>query len=97
MKGVTLADDVDLEEIQAGCEGYSGADITNVCRDASMMAMRKRISGLSVEEIKALSKEDMDLPVTREDLLEAVSRVSSSVNAEQVNKQEQWMSEFGAS
>jgi katanin p60 ATPase-containing subunit A1 len=97
LKSVRLSDDVDLDEIQQKCAGYSGADLTNVCRDASMMAMRRRIAGLSIEEIKNLPSEEMDLPVTREDLLLAATNVASSVNAEQVQLQENWMSEFGAS
>ena len=40
LKGVNLADDVKLEEIGNNMEGYSGADITNVCRDAAMMVRR---------------------------------------------------------
>ena len=97
LKTVSLADNVDLDEIQQLCEGYSGADLTNVCRDASMMAMRKRIAGLSIEEIKGLTAEEMDRPVSREDLITAAKHVASSVNVDQVQEQEKWMAEFGAS
>ena len=32
LRGVNMAEDVVLEEIAKNMEGYSGADITNVCR-----------------------------------------------------------------
>ena len=40
--------------------GYSGADITNVCRDASMMSMRRKIAGLKPSEIRNLDKDELD-------------------------------------
>lgn len=97
LKTVMIADDVDLDEIQQMCDGYSGADLTNVCRDASMMKMRRRIAGLTLEEIRDLSSDEMNEPVSRADFLEAVSKVGSSVNADQITRHEQWLKEFGAS
>ena len=36
LKEVKLAGDVNTEEIGTLCEGYSGADITNVCRSVKL-------------------------------------------------------------
>ncbi len=47
----------------------SGADITNVCRDASMMSMRRKIAGLKPSEIRNLGREELDLPVTKQVIL----------------------------
>lgn len=97
LKSVKLAEDIKIEE--EVCElskGYSGADITNVCRDASFMSMRKRIKGLTPEEIRSLPPEEMDRPVTREDLLEALQNTCSSIDAEQIAQHEAWNKEFGA-
>ncbi|XP_029197851.2 katanin p60 ATPase-containing subunit A-like 1 isoform X1 [Acropora muricata] len=96
LRGVNIADDVALEEIAKQMEGYSGADITNVCRDASMMAMRRRIRGLTPEQIKNLPKEELDLPVNMEDFGLALNKVAKSVSDADIKKYEEWMKEFGA-
>jgi len=96
LKTVTLADDVDIEVAATKMDGYSGADITNVCRDASMMAMRRAIKGKKPDEIRAMSKADMDQPTTMEDILEALSRVQRSVGTEDLEKYKAWMEEYGA-
>uniref|UniRef100_A0A672ME32 Katanin p60 ATPase-containing subunit A1 n=1 Tax=Sinocyclocheilus grahami TaxID=75366 RepID=A0A672ME32_SINGR len=96
LREVEVASDVDLTLIAEKIEGYSGADITNVCRDASMMAMRRRIQGLSPEEIRALSKDELQMPVTMEDFELALKKISKSVSAADLEKYETWMSEFGS-
>ena len=91
--------DVDLEALSSkmGDGGFSGADITNLCRDAAMMPMRRRIKGLNREEIKNLPKDaTADLPVSQDDLLQALGRIHSSVGAGDLAKHEKWLSEFGA-
>ncbi|CAL4059360.1 unnamed protein product [Meganyctiphanes norvegica] len=87
---------VDLTEIASILDGYSGADITNVCRDASMMSMRRKIAGLRPDEIRALPKEELDLPVTQEDFREAILKCNKSVSQDDLKKYEQWMQEFGS-
>ncbi len=42
-KSMPLAKDVDLIEIAQKTEGYAGADIESVCREAAMLALRKDI------------------------------------------------------
>ena len=66
LKEVKVEDGLDLRSIGRKLDGYSGADITNVCRDASMMSMRRKIAGLKPSEIKNLAKDELDMPVTKQ-------------------------------
>merc|ERR1712227_343154 len=97
LKEVEIAEDVDSKIIAKKLEGYSGADITNVCRDASMMSMRRKIAGLRPSEIRNLNRDELDLPVTKQDFLEAISKCNKSVSKEDLDKYEKWMEEFGSS
>ncbi|XP_053566608.1 katanin p60 ATPase-containing subunit A1 isoform X2 [Bombina bombina] len=96
LRELELADDVDIENIAENMDGYSGADITNVCRDASLMAMRRRIEGLTPEEIRNLSRDDMHMPTTMKDFEMALKKVSKSVSASDIEKYEKWIEEFGS-
>ncbi|KAK9889392.1 hypothetical protein WA026_004666 [Henosepilachna vigintioctopunctata] len=97
LREVKLDPKVDLCDIAKKLEGYSGADITNVCRDASMMSMRRKIFGLRPDQIKQLPKEELDLPVTMRDFQEALLKNNKSVSSEDLEKYEKWMSDFGSS
>ncbi|KOB69168.1 Katanin p60 ATPase-containing subunit A1 [Operophtera brumata] len=66
-------------------------------QDASMMSMRRKIAGLKPEQIKQLAKEELDLPVTKQDFLEAISKCNKSVSKGDIQKYLSWMSEFGSS
>jgi len=97
LKEVKAAEDVDLKYIARKLGGYSGADITNVCRDASMMSMRRKIAGLKPSEIRNLDKSELDLPVTKQDFVDAIGKCNKSVSKEDLDKYEKWMEEFGSS
>nr|XP_015209219.1 PREDICTED: katanin p60 ATPase-containing subunit A1 [Lepisosteus oculatus] len=96
LKELELANDVDMAKIAEQMEGYSGADITNVCRDASLMAMRRLIEGLTPEEIRNISRDEMHMPTTMEDFETALKKVSKSVSAADLEKYEKWIAEFGS-
>uniref|UniRef100_A0A023F4Y5 Katanin p60 ATPase-containing subunit A1 n=2 Tax=Triatoma infestans TaxID=30076 RepID=A0A023F4Y5_TRIIF len=97
LREVKVEAGVDMNDIAARLKGYSGADITNVCRDASMMSMRRKIAGLRPEQIKQLAKEDLDLPVSKQDFIEAIAKCNKSVSKEDLDKYDKWMAEFGSS
>jgi len=54
-----LAEDVDLQKLAELTEGYTGADIEAVCREAAMIALREKFEPRPVEMkhfLKALEK-----------------------------------------
>lgn len=97
LEGVTVEEAFDHQTVADKLEGYTGSDISNVCRDAAMMAMRRKICGRSPDEIKKIKKEEVDLPVTVQDFEEAIAKCKKSVNQEDVAKYEEWIAEFGSS
>jgi len=65
-KNMPLGEDVSLKKIAQVTEGYSGADLENVCREAGMQAIREKMDKLEKIENKhfefALSKIKSTLP-----------------------------------
>jgi len=62
-------------------DGYSGADISNVCRDAAMMPMRKKLASgkfdiMNLGNIEA----EIDVPLTMQDFNDAIKNTSKSVS-----------------
>lgn len=61
-----------------------------------MMSMRRRIAGLDPDQIRAIPKEEMDLPVTQQDLVDAAGMNSRTVSRDQLDKYENWIREFSS-
>eukprot|EP00834_Sanchytrium_tribonematis_P001791 NODE_46_length_32145_cov_0.918711.p18 type:complete len:231 gc:universal NODE_46_length_32145_cov_0.918711:11652-12344(+) len=86
-----------LEEISDMLDGYSGADVTNICRDASFMKMREKIKGRKLEEIKSMAKAEFEDPLTFFDLQKAIGKIKPSVSREDIEKYHEWTKKFGSS
>lgn len=72
-KGMPLAKDVDLEALAKQTEGYSGADLAALCREAAMSVLRK---DMKAKEVKAIH------------FKEAMKEVRASLTPEQVKAYE---------
>ena len=94
------ADEMDWEHLVRRTEGYSGADIANVCRDAAMLPMRRKILTLRAQGFNpqaiAKVKSEVEVPLTFNDLKEALGNCSKSVSNDDLEKYETWMKEFGS-
>ena len=74
-----LADDVDLDWLAAETEGYVGADIEAVSREASMAATREFINTVDAEDI---DESVGNVRISREHFEYALSEVHPSVTSE---------------
>ena len=74
-----LAEDVDLEELAEKTEGYTGADIAAVCREAAMIALREAGKPTKVK---------------KEHFLKALEKVEPSVSKEDLERYERIKEEF---
>ncbi|MCL7389659.1 MAG: CDC48 family AAA ATPase [Thaumarchaeota archaeon] len=74
-----LSDDVDLGKLAAMTEGYTGADIEAVCREAAIMAMRENIN---IEK------------VSMRHFMMALEKIKPSITPEQKREYERILTEF---
>jgi transitional endoplasmic reticulum ATPase len=87
-----LASDVDLDNLARRTEGYVGADIEALCREASMAATR--------EFIESVEPDDVDdsvgnVKVTAEHFEQALEEVTPSVDEETKERYEEIEERFG--
>ncbi|XP_059624640.1 ATPase family AAA domain-containing protein FIGL1-like [Cornus florida] len=83
----------DIDKICELTEGYSGSDMKNLVKDASMGPLREALKqGI---EITKLKQEDMR-PVNLEDFESAFLEVSPSVSLDEIGAYEEWNQKFGS-
>jgi katanin p60 ATPase-containing subunit A1 len=73
MKELEVEGDINWQHIVDKTEGYSGADMSNICREAAMMPLRRRLkaSGIDINAIDELRKA-IDVPVSMKDFDDAL-------------------------
>ncbi len=92
LKNKPLAEDVKLDELAEKTEGYSGADIEAVCREAGMLAIREALKpGVSREEAKEIAKK---IKITKRHFEEALKKVRPSLTQEDLKRYELMLKEF---
>ena len=101
-KGIKLSNDIDIDVLVKKTEGYSGHDISSVCREASLMNMRRKLmSGNGKFDIlEAANNEnfiqDLEAPVSQSDILTAIQNISKSVSNNDVKKFEEWSYQYSS-
>ena len=78
LRDCPLAPGIDLERFVARTDGYSGADLVNLCERAKLIPYRESVLN------------GIDRPLGESDFDEALRRVRPSVSAESVRRYEQW-------
>ena len=102
-KGIKLSNDVNIDTLVQKTEGYSGHDISSVCREASLMNMRKKLMNengtmdiLQMANNKENFLSDLEAPVSQNDILIAIKNISKSVSSNDVKKFEDWTKMFAS-
>ena len=99
-----IAPDVDMELMAKATEGFSGADITEICQRAAKNAIRESVNfGLARAKAIAAGDIDEDAPyedpvpfIRRDHFEEAMSRARRSVSDADIRKYEEFMAKMKA-
>lgn len=96
LRDIPISTDVSIDRLVHLTEGYSGSDIQIVCRDASMMPMRRLLDLFSAEALVEMKKSgDLLMPkVTMMDFENALGNTRPSVSVDTVLRYQQWEAEF---
>ena len=80
-----LAEDVNLDELARRTEGYTGADIAAVCREASLIALRERYRSTGTLDV---------VKVGMEHFIKAIERVPPSLSKSDIEMYERLAKEL---
>jgi transitional endoplasmic reticulum ATPase len=91
-KNKPLADDVDLESLAQQSEGYVGADIEAVSREAAMIATREFIGSVEPEDVNGSVD---NVRITMEHFEDALEEVTPSVDEDVRDRYDEIEDQFG--
>ncbi len=77
-RGIPLSSEVDFNEISERTQGFVGADIESLCKEAAMITIRRVLPDLEFYDELFEFKDLKSFTVTMDDFLEALKKVSPS-------------------
>ncbi|KAL1303368.1 hypothetical protein AAFC00_006765 [Neodothiora populina] len=91
-RSVPLAEGVDIDAIARETEGYSGAELVEICLEAARSTMRRRVAALGsnapAEEVVAV--DDEALKISNDDFEAALSKAVRRITPDMVEGYEIW-------
>ncbi|ETO04089.1 hypothetical protein RFI_33313 [Reticulomyxa filosa] len=102
LKDMELYKDVEFPMLADLTEGYNGADINAICRDAAMISIRTQIqrfysgSNFNLNSQTLQNIQIQNVPISVQDFQSAVSRIKSSVSFQDLEKHTKWFQTFGS-
>ncbi|KAJ2161480.1 Ribosome biogenesis ATPase rix7 [Coemansia sp. RSA 552] len=96
-KKTPLGPDVDMETVARDprCEGFSGADLAGLVREASVTALRSVILGPGAAALAGRPLAEQKLTVTADHFAAALQRTSPSVSAADMRRYEALRKQYG--
>ncbi|KAJ7219986.1 P-loop containing nucleoside triphosphate hydrolase protein [Mycena pura] len=96
LRGVPIGDAKDAVEqlVQERCEGYSGADLAAIIREAGVSALRRTLGRSDEMDAGADAGRDAPVLLTLPDFVDALDKVGPSVSAAQRRKYEALRAKF---
>ena len=100
-KKIEIDKNIDSKELVSLTKGYSGADISNVCRDAALMPLRRELKANKNRSVEELVN-DMEFktriraPITMADFRQACKNISKATSEKDLEEFTKWTKEFAS-
>ena len=100
-KKIDIAKNIDAGKLVYLTRGYSGADISNVCREAALMPLRRELvanKGVRLEDLvkSEVFRTKIRAPITMADFEKAASNISPSVSQKDLEEYDNWTKQFSS-
>eukprot|EP00484_Ammonia_sp_Unknown_P014327 CAMPEP_0197055176 /NCGR_PEP_ID=MMETSP1384-20130603/58711_1 /TAXON_ID=29189 /ORGANISM="Ammonia sp." /LENGTH=536 /DNA_ID=CAMNT_0042488655 /DNA_START=48 /DNA_END=1658 /DNA_ORIENTATION=- len=95
-KNLDLDENIDFDKLSELTAGYNGSDIEVICKNASMIPMRKKLENVDINDLEKLTYSDIETKITQSDIESMIQRIKSSVSESEVEKHKQWFLQFGS-
>ena len=89
IREVEIEKNIDFSEFAKLTEGYTGSDISLLCREAVMIPVREIDTTQDITQIEKIRA------VAREDFITAMERIKPVISPEELKKYDEWTQDFG--